>query len=378
MTRSRLSISVFLIIGLPALVVLQGCSKVQANTAGTAPPATKVVADVDLTLFSVEHPERFPLAEATSRQSVSELVATGTVTPDVSRSVPVVSLAAGRVTAIHARLGDAVTAGQVLLSVRSTDVAGAFADYRKAVRDEELAQTQLARAKDLNSHGALALSEVQTAENTATKARVDVETAEEHVRLLGGDPAKPNGIVDVIAPISGVITDQQVTNAAGVQGLGNAVFTISDLSTVWIVCDVFENDLARVKPGDPAEIRLSAYPGKVLHGKVSNIGTVLDPQIRTAKVRIEVPNPGVLRLGLFVTATFRGNAETRTAVPATAIVRLHDRDFVYAPAPDSKFRRLEIVSGELLPEGMQEVRKGLKPGDKVVSNALVLDHAIDR
>src|SRR5262252_2961668 len=157
MTRSRLYISVFLAVGIPALLSLQGCNKVQANTAGTAPPPTRIVADVDLTLFSVDHPEQFPLVQAASRSSASELVVTGTVTPDVSRSVPVVSLAAGRVTAIHARLGDSVTAGQVLLSVRSTDVAGAFADYRKAVRDEELAQTQLERAKDLNSHGALAL-----------------------------------------------------------------------------------------------------------------------------------------------------------------------------------------------------------------------------
>src|SRR6202007_1186795 len=134
------------------------------------------------------------------------------------------------------------------------------------------------------------LSDLQTAENTADKARIDVEAAEEHLRLLGNDPSKPKGVVDIVAPVSGVITDQQVTNAAGVQGLGSAPFTISDLSSVWIMCDVYENDLATVHLGDPAEIRLNAYPGRVFKGRVSNIGAVMDPQIRTAKVRIELQN----------------------------------------------------------------------------------------
>jgi len=365
------------------LLSLEGCSKVHAQAeaeASTAPPPLKMVKDVDLTLFAVDHPEQFPFVTATEHPATSELVVTGTVNPDVSRSVPVVSLASGRVTAIHARLGDTVKAGQLLMSVRSDDVASGFSDYRKAVRDEALSKIQLDRAKDLYEHGAMALADLQNAEDTEDKAKIDVETTEEHLRLLGNDPTKPRGEVEIFAPVSGVITDQQVTNAAGVQGLGSTPFTISDLSNVWVICDVYENDLATVHMGDPAEIHLNAYPGQMFRGRVSNIGAILDPNIRTAKVRIEVQNPGMMmRLGMFVTATFRGQkAEMHTEVPASAILHIHDRDFVYVPAADKKFRRIEVVSGDLLPNNVQEVKSGLTAGQQVVSNALVLEKTIDQ
>jgi len=188
-------------------------------------------------------------------------------------------------------------------------------------------------------------------------------------------------MVDLYAPVAGVITDQQVTNAAGVQALGTNPFTISDLSTVWVVCDVYENDLPNVKLGDTAEITLNAYPDRVLKGKVSNILAVLDPNIRTAKVRIEVDNPGMMKVGMFAKATFRGQTmEMHTIVPASAVMHMHDRDFVFVPAPDNKFRRVEVVSGDLLSTNMslQEVRSGLKPGQRVVTNALVLDHVLSQ
>jgi cobalt-zinc-cadmium efflux system membrane fusion protein len=379
MKRTSLAVGL-MFVGIPSFLVLNGCNKAQADPKEEAPPASTVVKVDDVNLFSVEHPEQFPFVTATEHPSTSELTVTGAVSPDVSRAVPVVSLATGRVTAIHARLGDTVNAGQLLLSVRSDDVAGGFSDYRKAVRDEVLAKTQLDRAKDLYEHGALAQADLQVAEDTEDKAKIDVETTEEHLRLLGNDPTKPKGEVEVYAPVSGVITDQQVTNAAGVQGLGSTPFTISDLSSVWVICDVYENDLATVHMGDPAEIRLNAYPDKVLRGRVSNIGATLDPQIRTGKVRIEVENPGmIMRLGMFVTATFRGQTtQMHTVVPASAILHIHDRDYVYTPAPDNKFHRIEVVSGDELPNNMQEVKSGLKPGQQVVQNALVLERTIDR
>jgi membrane fusion protein, heavy metal efflux system len=112
---------------------------------------------------------------------------------------------------------------------------------------------------------------------------------------------------------------------------------------------------------------------------VSNIGAILDPNIRTAKVRIEVQNPGILRLGMFVKATFRGQTtEMHTIVPASAVLHMHDRDFVFVPAENKKFRRLEVVSGSLLPNdtNLQEIKSGLQPGQPVVTNALVLDHVL--
>ncbi len=342
------------------------------------PPPAKVVPMVDLTLFTVDHPEQYPLGTAIEHATASELIVTGTVTPDISRSIPVVSLASGRVMAIHARLGDTVQKGQLLLTIRSDDVSGGYSNYRKAVADEILSKAQLERAKDLYEHGAIALNDLQIAQDTEDKAKVDLETMSEHLRLLGNDPDKPNGMVDIFAPASGVITDQQVTNASVVQAFNTpSPFTISDLSYVWIVCDVYENDLAGVKLGDTAEIGLNAYPDRVFKGAVSNIGAILDPNIRTGKVRIEVRNPGIMRMGMFVKATFRGQTkETHTAVPADAVLHMHDRDWVYVPAPGNKFRRLEVVSGDLLPGNMQEIKSGIAPGQQLVTNALVLDHVI--
>jgi len=365
--------------GLCALLISCGDKK---ETEGGAPPPAKVEKEQDVNLLQVDHPEQFPLAAATEYLASPMLTVTGVVTPDVSRTVPVISIATGRVVEIHARLGDTVTKGQLLLRVQSADIAAAFSDYRKAVADEKLAKTQFERAKLLYDKGAISLNDYQTAEDVENKAQVDVETTAEHLRVLGSPLDRPSGLVDILAPVSGVITDQQVTNAAGVQGLSAPAnpFTISDLSRVWILCDVYENDLANVRVGETAEIRLNAYPGKTLTGTISNIGPILDPNIRTAKVRVEIANPGLLmRVGMFVSATFHGQKkERRAAVPADAILHLHDRDWVYVPAGEKKFRRVEVQAGASLPDKMQEIRAGIAPGQQVVTNALVLQNTAEQ
>jgi cobalt-zinc-cadmium efflux system membrane fusion protein len=243
-----------------------------------------------------------------------------------------------------------------------------------------LARIQLERAQILYEKGAIAKSALEQAEDTAQDAKADLDAATEQLRLLGIDKNHPSGIVDITAPISGVITDQQVTNASGVQGLGSPnPFTISDLSYVWIICDVYENDLDAVHVGEFADIRLTAYPNRVLKGRIANILPVLDPTIRTAKVRLEVANPGMMRVGMFVTATFYGKqAEIRAAVPATAILHLHDREWVYTPLGAGHFKRLEVVTGTMLSDKLQEVVSGIKPGDRVVSNALALENTLEQ
>jgi cobalt-zinc-cadmium efflux system membrane fusion protein len=368
-----------LLLAFAAMLTSAGCGNVKGDPASEAPPPAQVEHEQDGSVIEVDHPEQFPLATAAAHNSRSELVVTGVVQPDISRNVPVISLASGRVVDIRARLGDTVQKGQLLLTVRSDDVSGAYSDYQKAVADEALARTQLERATDLYAHGAISLNDLQIAQDTENKAKVDVTTTAEHLRLLGNNPDKPNGVVDIYAPISGVITDQQVTNAAGVQALGANPFTISDLSNVWVVCDVYENDLASIRLGDTAEIRLNAYPGQIFQGKISNIAAILDPNLRTAKVRIEVRNPGIMRLGMFVTATFRGQKqEMRTEIPATAILHLRDRDWVFVPAGDKKVQRVEITIGDTLPGNMQEVISGIKPGAQVVQNALELENALEQ
>jgi len=371
-------------IALAALsVAISGCgekAKAQAeDPAAAAPPPAVVEKDLDANNFKVDHPDQFPLATAAEYRATDELNATGVVNPDVSRNVPVVSLASGRVVEINARLGDEVKKGQILFKVRSSDIAGAFSDYRKAIANEQLAKVQLDRAKLLYDQGAIAKSALEVADNAERNAKVDVETTSEHLRLLGSDLDHPTGIVEVPAPVSGVITDQQITLAAGVQALSAPnPFTISDLSHVWIICDVYENDLSQVHLGEYADIHLTAYPDHVLRARIANIAPILDPSIRTAKVRLEVENPGLMRIGMFVTAAFHGKSETHASVPSTAILHLHDRDWVYMPNNASHFRRAEVTAGKMLPGGMQEVVSGLKPGDRVVSNALVMQSTVEQ
>lgn len=362
------------------VAVLAGCNEGKADPKAETPPAAAVEPDLDANNFKVDHPEQFPLVAAVAHKAAPALDVTGVVQPDIARAVPVISLASGRVVEMKARLGDTVTKGQLLLRVRSNDVSGAYQVYLKAANDERLARQQLERAQILYDKGAIAKGALEQAENTAGDATADLNAATEQLQLLGIDKDHPSGIVDIVAPTSGVITDQQVTNAAGVQGLsGPNPFTISDLSYVWIICDVYENDLDAVHVGEYADIRLSAYPNRVLKGRIDNILPVLDPTIRTAKVRLEVPNPGSMRVGMFVTATFYGKqAETRAAVPATAILHLHDREWVYTPNSPSYFKRLEVATGSMLPDNMQEVVSGIKPGDRVVSNALPLQNTVEQ
>jgi cobalt-zinc-cadmium efflux system membrane fusion protein len=193
------------------------------------------------------------------------------------------------------------------------------------------------------------------------------------------DPKNPSAAVKIFSPASGVIISQNVTDAAaagvGLSGSSTA-FTIADLSHVWVICDVYENDLSTLHLGQEAEIHLNAYPDRVIKGTISDIGAVLDPSLRTAKVRIQVDNPNMLmRIGMFATAVLRGQRpEMHTVVPATAILHLEDRDWVYTPAGGG-FRRIEVRAGTMLGGNQQEVMSGLQPGQKVVAQALSMQNA---
>jgi cobalt-zinc-cadmium efflux system membrane fusion protein len=220
---------------------------------------------------------------------------------------------------------------------------------------------------------------LEQAEDSEKDAKADLTAAEEQLKTLGVDKAHPSSTVNVYAPISGVIVAQTVANSgvAGVNLSGSATaFTIADLSKVWIVCDVYENDIPKLQLGQEASVKLNSYPDRPLTGRVSDIGPILDPALRTAKVRIEVANPGFLRLGMFGTATFTGRAKEKHAVvPSDAVLHLHDRDWVYLPAGGNHFKRAEVRAGKMLDGNRQEILSGVQPGQQVVRNALLLETA---
>jgi len=360
---------------------LTGCKDKPFDPAAGAAPATQPTETGDMSLVSVKNPDLFPLVAATEIDAPNQLNTTGSVFPDVAREVPVISLASGRVIDIKTRLGDAVHKGQLLIRVQSPDVTNAFDTYLKALNDELLANKAYKRAKLLYDHGAIPLATLEQAEDAEKDALADLTAAEEQLKTLGIDKNNPSAIINVYAPISGVIIAQNVTNAAaaGVTYSGSStLFTIADLSTVWIIADVYENDLPSIALGQPATIHIDGYPGQVITGRVSEIDPMLDPSIRTAKVRVEVRNPGFLKLGQFVTATFASRkSDQHAVVPAAAVLHLHDREWVYVPAPGNKFQRIEVRTGNTLPDGRQEVLSGIRPGQQVVSNVLQLEATLE-
>jgi membrane fusion protein, heavy metal efflux system len=371
-------------VSMSLLLVLAGCKHEAANPAQEAPVSQPQVVDVGTNgTVRVDNPSRFPVQPSVGRPVISTLEVTGSVSPDVSREIPVLSLANGRVVALHVGLGDYVHKGQLVMEVQSPDVSTGFDAYLKAVNDEHLTSVTLDRDKLLFDKGAIPQAQLQAAQNGEDDAKADLGAAEQQLRILGVDKNHPTDTVKIYAPASGVIIAQNVTaaGAAGVTFAGSTgSLTIADLSHVWVICDVYENDLANVHLGQHADIRLNAFPGRTFSGTISDIGSQLDPSLRTAKVRIQVPNPGnQLRLGMFSTATILGShAETETAVPAGAILQLHDRSYVFVPGDNGTFKRIQVKIGRTLEGNLIEVQTGLNVGQQVVVNALDLQNTADQ
>lgn len=368
-------------VGCLICIALAACEKKSSPATG-APPPTQVIHVSDSNMVTVDHPEQFPLVASIPYQDASDLNVTGTVNPDVDKMLPVISLASGRVVDIRVRLGDAVKKGQLLMRVQSNDVAGAFDTYLKSVNDEHLSATQLKRADLLYQHGAIPQSQLEQAQNTEQDAATDLKAAEQQLQTLGIDKNHPSNIVNVYAPISGVVVTQNVTDAAaaGVTYSGSSTaFTIANLSDVWVICNVYENDIPSIHLGQKADIHFNAYPDKVLTGTISNISPILDPNLRTAQVRLQVHNPGFMNIGMFVTANFHGkHLEQRAAIPADAVLHLHDRDWVFIPVGAGRFQRIEVTVGRMLAKGQQEIVSGISAGQQVVSNALSLNSTVEQ
>jgi len=376
--KIRVSFVTSLVIVLAAVVALCGCSRGSVNAKVNE---VKVVEAPDPNLVVMEHPELFPTVTVELRKIPTELPVNGVIAPDVSRTVPVNALTGGRVVEIKARLGDYVEKGQVLLTLTSPDLSSAISDYRKAVADQALAKRQLERSQQLYDHGALAEKDLQVAEDTEEKARVDLQTTAEHIRILGGTLSELTPIIEIRAPVSGTIVEQNVTNAAGVKSPDNSpnLYTIADLSRVWMLCDVYENNLSQVHLGDHAAVQLNAYPNRKIDGRISNISSLLDPTTRTAKVRIDLPNPGgLMKPNMFGTVLFVSQSDkTRMAVPVSAILRLQDRDWVFVKLNAKQFRRTQVQGLPAGQVGYQEILAGVQPGDQVAANALQFSRAVE-
>ncbi len=358
--------------GLAAGVALTAGCTGQAKS-GQANAQVKIENASGPEVVTVPNPGLFKLVPAQDRLLQGQLSAPGVVAPEVSRTVHVTSLAGGRALEIRAKLGDQVEKGQVLMVVHSPDLASAINAYQKSLADEKLTRAALGRAQALYAYGAVALKDLQQAQDDEQKAGVDVATNAQQIHILGGDMNHLSSIVEITAPVSGVIVEQNTAGGETVAA-GNSIslFTIADLSQVWVLASVYENDLPDVAVGDAAKVLLNAYPDLKLQGRVSNISGVLDPNTRSATVRVVLANPGLLmRPQMYTNVEFISRKRRQTLlVPTTAIFRLHDKSWVFVPQGGNQFRRIEVTTGIITPGNLQEIRTGLSPNQLVIADAL--------
>jgi cobalt-zinc-cadmium efflux system membrane fusion protein len=302
---------------------------------------------------------------------------TGTVAYNAFKTTPVFSAVGGPVQEILAEPGQYVHRGQTLLTVNSPDYSAARSAYLKATSAFLLAEKNFQRSKDLFDHKAIAERDLQQAESDRAQAQADLQSSEDALRALGiadpeslvKSPAKTTGQIPVIAPVAGVIVERLVGPGQLLQAGTTQCFTISDMSSVWVLVNVYQNDLAYVRVGDPVDITTDAYPDH-FHGKISYIADALDPTTRTLQARIVTENPGnKLKKDMYVTANVQAGAlKDALTVPDAAILRDSENEpFAYVQTAPNQFARRSVKVGESQ-NGRVLVLEGLKEGEHVVGD----------
>lgn len=342
-----------------------------------APSSTAANHPNDAELFTIppdqmSHVQVLTVATTTLTRT---LRLTGAVAYNNFRTTPVITQVSGPVNRIVVVPGERVTKNQPMLYVASPDYSQLRTNYLKAKDAYALAQKAYARAQDLYQHKAIAEQALEQAESAEVQAGGDLVAAEAALKVLGiTDPdalvkAPPTFEVPVKAPIAGEVVEQDVAAGQLLQTGTTQCFLLSDTSNVWVLVNIYQNDLPYVRVGDVVSIQTDAYP-EVFHGRISYVAAALDPNTRTLQARIETSNPGEkLKKDMYVVATVNaGKIANAIALPDAAVLRdSENQPFVYAAASQNQFGRRSVTLGESA-NGETQVTSGLKPGDQVVGN----------
>lgn len=349
---------------------LVGCGRKPNAEAAAKTRIVEQSPDGSLITMDASTAKHFDLVQAKSIEMPHTFSAPGVIAPDVSRTVSVFSLANGFAVRVPAQLGEQVSKGQVLAVVDSPDLAKAISVYQTAKAQLELTGKELQREQGLYRHGAAPRKALEQAEFAEEHAKIDEQAAARQIQILGGSLKSPSPLVTVRSPIAGTIIKQKISRGEAVEN--SYLFRVADLSRVWVLCSLYENDLSRVRVGDSAQVELSAYPGMKLEGQVSNISHILDPATRTSEVRVVLNNPdGQLNPGMFATALFTSrHKSSQVLVPVTALFQLHDQFWVFEPVKPGEFRRVPVTVGAVATPGWQIVTQGLQAGQSVVAKSL--------
>ena len=300
---------------------------------------------------------------------------TGAVAYNAFKTTPVISQVGGPVSRILVVPGEHVKEGQAMLDVSSPDYSQLLDAYLKAADSQRLASKNFARAQELYAHHAIAEKDLEQAESDRNQAQADLNAAEQGMKILGiKDPSRlasapSSAQIPVLAPISGEVVERLVSPGQVVQAGQTQAFTISDLSTVWVLANVYQADLAYVKSGDDVVVQTDAYPGS-FHGKISYVSPALDPNTRTLQARIIVDNPGEkLKRDMYCTVTVTaGSISNAVAVPDSSVLRDdNNQPFVYVSTGANQFGRRGVDLGESQ-NGQTRILRGISVGEKVVGD----------
>ena len=307
----------------------------------------------------------------------TDIKTTGTVDWDNDHTTQAISQVSGPITRLLVDTGTHVTAGQPLLYVASSDVTAAFSTYRKARNRLDLARRNLERNRDLLEHKAISQRDLDQVQADYNDAETDVQTAAQTLRILGVPPNEikdADGVGATVRPelpmrasIAGTVVQKLVNPGQLLQAGTTTAFVITNVSTVWVQAHVYEHDLRQVKVGDAADVRSASFPN-VFHGRVTYIGSILDPATRTTPVRLVTANPeGLLKKDQFVDVVMHGKAMHQGLVIPTSAVLYDPQNmpFVYVQVEPGKFAQRSITLGQQ-ENDVTEVKDGLKPGDRVV------------
>jgi cobalt-zinc-cadmium efflux system membrane fusion protein len=380
MRKTFLPATIFSFATLTTALVFAGCGSGPAESESkmTSYSGTEAKADT-ASLFTVPQDQMAHIhLVAVEKTKLPRLLRlTGNATYNAFKTTPVFSAIGGPVHEILVAPGETVHAGQPLLTVNSPDYSAARSAYIKARAAFFLADKIYTRAQDLFSHGAIAEADLQQAESARAQAQADMQSSEDALRALGlndpeavvKNPPKMTSQIPVIAPVGGEVVERLVGPGQLLLAGATQIFTISDMNTVWVLVNVYQNDMAYVRPGDPVDITTDSYPD-VFHGKISYIAPALDPTTRTLQARIVTSNPGKkLKKDMYVTATVQAGAiRDALTVPDAAVLRdTENQPFVYVQSGSNQFARRLIKVGDSQGSRTQ-VTDGLKEGERVVGD----------
>jgi membrane fusion protein, heavy metal efflux system len=298
----------------------------------------------------------------------------GSVAYNAFKTTPVITQVSGPVTQVLVYPGQTVRDGQPMLYVSSADFAQLRSNYLKAHDAYTLAQTNLERDQDLYTHHAVAQVDLLQAQSARNQAKADLQASEQALQVIGiSDPGKladgpASSKIPVLAPIAGEVVERMVQPGQVIQAGATQVFTISNMSTVWVLVNVYQNDLSFIHLGDPVTVETNAFP-TTFHGRISYIAPSLDADTRTLKVRIVTGNPhGMLKKDMYVTAIVQAGKTKALTVPDDAVLRNDvNEPFVYVLSGTNQFAQRLVTIGQSA-NGQTQVLSGLKAGDRVAGN----------